>query len=200
MRNLKQKDINVLVNLITRYYKFHKNEELEDIKLWGLLSWREISLSVKKGLINTDYNKENYTCWFTPTTETINSYIRPFINTIYTNETHQNFDYECEIIMTELVKKVDSVEALGDFIKKDKDFLDTCKKYHGTIMFDSAFNYAFNETIAEINENISSFILLKEYKDYAWLKTKKYIFNLDEIYSYFKDMVKEFEEELLTEK
>ena len=200
MRNLKQKDINVLVNLITRYYKFHKNEELEDIKLWGLLSWREISLSVKKGLINTDYNKENYTCWFTPTTETINSYIRPFINTIYINETHQNFDYECEIIMAELVKKVDSIETLREYISTDKDFLETCEKYKDTIMFNEFFNYALIETISEVNTNVSSYCLDKEYKDYAWLKTKKYIFNLDEIYSFFKLMVKELEEELLTEK
>lgn len=200
MKRLNHKDIDVLVDLVSRYYKFHNGKQFEDIKLWGLMTWGNISSSLKKGLIKTDSTRENKICWFTPTEETIKNYIKPFINKINPKTLGDPFDFEkfdneCYFILTEIISKVHSINQLKKYIIKDTDFLDVCKKTKDFDNFEKTFTYALNETLDEVNQDIEVYCLDKKYQDISWLKTDRYLFNMDEIYRYFVSKVNEYEKE-----
>ena len=72
-----------------RKAKFYKDEKWNEIKLFGLFSWGDVSpylvgnpsriKTFKKGLIKTTYKKENKIIWCNPTEEFWNNYILPYM-------------------------------------------------------------------------------------------------------------------------
>ena len=64
-----------------RAVQFHKAENLENIRLWGLFSWGEVSKYIKDGRVipNEGYTKENQVIWCRPSQAEIDNYIRPLI-------------------------------------------------------------------------------------------------------------------------
>ena len=62
-----------------RAVQFHKGEELEKIRLWGLFSWDAVSRYLKDGRVLTDMRKENRTIWCVPSQEEIDKHIRPMV-------------------------------------------------------------------------------------------------------------------------
>ena len=200
MKKLNKKDIEVLITLIARYYRFHKGEEFNKINCWGLMKWGDISSTLKKGIIKTDYNKSNKICWFAPTEETIKNYIKPFVDKLNTKTLGDPFDFEnfevkCGIILADMASKVYSINQLKEYIIKDTDFLDVSKKNKDFDNFEKTFMYALNETLDEVSQDIEVYCLDKKYQDISWLKTEKFLFNMDEIYRYFVSKVNEYEKE-----
>ena len=62
-----------------RKVRFHKNEQWDKIKLWGLFAWGDISYLLKTGELKTDMRKENKTIWVTPSKEAWEKHIQPLI-------------------------------------------------------------------------------------------------------------------------
>ena len=60
---------------------FHPNEEVENIRLWGLFSWGTISKYLKDGsiILNDGYTKSNKTVWCRPSQNEIDNYIKPMM-------------------------------------------------------------------------------------------------------------------------
>jgi len=63
--------------LLRRYVRFHENEEMENIRLWGLANWGEVSKMIKEGKIITSMKKENRIIWFTPCKLIIDKVLKP---------------------------------------------------------------------------------------------------------------------------
>lgn len=62
-----------------RKIQFHKGEKWDQIRLWGLFQWGEVSKYLKAGKLKTDMRKENKIIWVTPSTETYETYIEPIL-------------------------------------------------------------------------------------------------------------------------
>ena len=67
----------VAAEMARRKIQFHNKENWNDIKLWGLFNWGEISTLLKKGLLITDMRKENKIVWVTPSKEFWDKEIKP---------------------------------------------------------------------------------------------------------------------------
>lgn len=86
-----------------RKVKFHNNENWEDIKLFGLFNYGDVSKylvgnpskikSFKKGLVKTNMRKENVTIWCQPTEELWNNYIQPILNSIKDRSIDEQLKY-----------------------------------------------------------------------------------------------------------
>lgn len=60
-----------------RKVAFHKNEEWQLIKLWGLFNWGDISQFIKTGELLTDMQKENKVVWVRPSEAFYKKYVEP---------------------------------------------------------------------------------------------------------------------------
>lgn len=69
----------VWAEMARRKVQFHKDEKWNEIKLWGLFSWGDISRFLKTGELITDMRKENRTLWVTPSKESWETKIKPLI-------------------------------------------------------------------------------------------------------------------------
>jgi len=60
-----------------RAKRFHANEKLMDIELWGLFNWGDVSKYIKTGEIipNKGYTKVNKTIWCKPSQAFFDKYI-----------------------------------------------------------------------------------------------------------------------------
>ena len=74
-----KKDLIIWAEMARRYLQFHKNEEFENIKLWGLFNWGQVSHLLKSGELITDMKKNNQTIWVRPSINAIELYIKPLI-------------------------------------------------------------------------------------------------------------------------
>jgi hypothetical protein len=62
-----------------RKVQFHPDESYDEIRLWGLFRWGEISKYIKSGQILTDMRKEHVTIWCKPSQEEWEQYVKPLI-------------------------------------------------------------------------------------------------------------------------
>ena len=63
-----------------RKVKFHKDEEWDEIDLWGLFNWGGVKHLLDKGLLLTNGRKENHTIWVRPSKEAWEKHIKPLID------------------------------------------------------------------------------------------------------------------------
>lgn len=70
----------IAADLARRYVEFHDGESPQQIRLWGLASWQDISKAANEGVIRTGssswYKGLN---WFTPSAEYLEQVVIPFI-------------------------------------------------------------------------------------------------------------------------
>jgi len=71
----------VAAEMARRKVQFHKDEKWNEIKLWGLFHWGGVSHLLKKGLLKTDYTKENKIIWVQPSKEFWENDIKPLTET-----------------------------------------------------------------------------------------------------------------------
>jgi hypothetical protein len=64
-----------------RKLQFHKDENWQDIKLWGLFSWGVIRRMIDDGrvLVDFPYRREHKTIWCRPSPETYEKHIKPLL-------------------------------------------------------------------------------------------------------------------------
>lgn len=60
-----------------RKVRFHPNEKWDEIKLWGLFEWGNISKWVKSGDLKTSYTRENKIVWVQPSEKLWKDEIKP---------------------------------------------------------------------------------------------------------------------------
>jgi len=60
-----------------RKLQFHRSENWDEIRLWGLFEWEDISHLLEEGLLVTDMKSENVTVWVRPSKEAWENYIKP---------------------------------------------------------------------------------------------------------------------------
>jgi len=82
---MKNKDAQIWAEMARRKNQFHKDEQWDKIKLWGLFQWGFVSHLLKTGELKTDMKKENRTIWVTPSPEAYEKYIKPLLH--HRNET-----------------------------------------------------------------------------------------------------------------
>ena len=69
----------IWAEMARRKVQFHGNEEWQDIRLWGLFNWGDVSPLLKSGELVTDMNKENRTIWVRPSQTAWEEHIEPLI-------------------------------------------------------------------------------------------------------------------------
>jgi hypothetical protein len=69
----------VWAEMARRKVQFHKNEHWNDIRLWGLFGWGDVSRFLKSGELITDMKKYHKTIWVTPSKECWEKNIKPLI-------------------------------------------------------------------------------------------------------------------------
>jgi hypothetical protein len=74
------KNYDVWREMARRKVKFHKDENWNDIKLWGLFYWGEIKRFLKSGLLKTNYRKEHKIVWVQPSQEAWEKHIKPIVD------------------------------------------------------------------------------------------------------------------------
>lgn len=67
----------IWAEMARRKVQFHKNEKWNEINLWGLFQWGDVSALLKTGELITDMKKENRTIWVNPSKETWETKIKP---------------------------------------------------------------------------------------------------------------------------
>ena len=73
-----KKDL-VWAEMARRKVRFHPDENWDEINLWGLFDWGEVSKYLKTGELKTHMKKENKTIWVTPSKEVWENNIKPLI-------------------------------------------------------------------------------------------------------------------------
>lgn len=77
------KNQQIYAEMARRKIEFHKNEDWQTLKLWGLFSVGAVSRLIKSGKLKMYgeklYNKEMKTVWVYPTVETYEKEIKPLI-------------------------------------------------------------------------------------------------------------------------
>jgi len=71
----------IWAEMARRKVQFHNGEEWQNIRLWGLFNWGDISKLIKSGELITDMRKENKVVWVWPSEESYERYIKPLIFT-----------------------------------------------------------------------------------------------------------------------
>lgn len=74
-----QKDSIIWAEMARRKLAFHKDENWQDIKLWGLFQWGFVSHLIKTGQLITNMKKENKTIWVRPSEKAYNDFILPLL-------------------------------------------------------------------------------------------------------------------------
>lgn len=69
----------IWADMARRKVQFHKNEDWDKIRLWGLFHWGDVSPLLKSGLLKTDMKKEHVVIWVTPSKEAWEKHIKPLI-------------------------------------------------------------------------------------------------------------------------
>lgn len=69
----------IWADMARRKVQFHKDEKWDEIKLWGLFQWMDVSRLLKTGELITNMRKENRTIWVTPSKEAWETKIKPLI-------------------------------------------------------------------------------------------------------------------------
>ena len=69
----------IWAEMARRKVQFHADEEWQNIRLWGLFDWGDVSGLLKSGELVTDMAKENRTIWVRPSKEAYESHIEPLI-------------------------------------------------------------------------------------------------------------------------
>jgi hypothetical protein len=70
----------IWAEMARRKVQFHKNEKWNEISLWGLFAWQNVSRLIENGQLHTNMKKENHTIWVTPSREAWEKKIKPLIN------------------------------------------------------------------------------------------------------------------------
>ena len=69
----------VWAEMARRKIQFHYNEEWQNIRLWGLFQWEDVSSLLKSGKLLTHMKKENRTIWVTPSPDAYHDFIEPLL-------------------------------------------------------------------------------------------------------------------------
>lgn len=77
MSNLPKSQI--WAEMARRKVQFHKDEEWDKIRLWGLFQWQAISKLIAKGELLTDMKKENRILWVWPSKNSWEKHIKPLV-------------------------------------------------------------------------------------------------------------------------
>lgn len=80
MMYTKMNNSEIWAEMARRKVGFHKDEKWDEIRLWGLFSWMDVSRLLKTGELITHMRKENRTIWVTPSKESWETKIKPLID------------------------------------------------------------------------------------------------------------------------
>ena len=70
----------IWAEMARRKVQFHRDENWNEIKLWGLFNWGDVRPLLEKGLLLTSYRKENRVIWVTPSKEAWERHIKPLVD------------------------------------------------------------------------------------------------------------------------
>lgn len=70
----------IWAEMARRKMQFHTSEPWEQIRLWGLFSWGDVSDLLKSGDLLTNMEKANRTIWAWPSTEAYSKHIEPLLS------------------------------------------------------------------------------------------------------------------------
>ena len=70
----------IWAEMARRKVQFHNNKDWDEISLWGLFEWQDVSRLLKTGELITTMKKENRTIWVTPSPEAWETKIKPLID------------------------------------------------------------------------------------------------------------------------
>ena len=69
----------IWAEMARRKVLFHADEDWNEIRLWGLFDWNDVSRQLERGELITDMKKENKTIWVWPSKEAWENKIQPLI-------------------------------------------------------------------------------------------------------------------------
>ena len=69
----------IWAEMARRKVQFHKHEHWRAIRLWGLFNWGTVKRLLDRGLLITDYTKENKTIWVQPSEQAYHKHIEPLL-------------------------------------------------------------------------------------------------------------------------
>jgi hypothetical protein len=76
----------VAAEMARRKMQFHRDENWDEIRLWGLFNWDEISHLLASGELHTHMIKENRAVWVTPSESFWLEYIKPLVDSFSLDE------------------------------------------------------------------------------------------------------------------
>lgn len=76
----------IWAEMARRKVQFHNDEQWDEIKLWGLFDWYNVSRLIKNGQLLTHMKKENKVIWVTPSKEAWETKIKPLTEQYTLNE------------------------------------------------------------------------------------------------------------------
>lgn len=69
----------IWAEMARRKIQFHNDENWEEIQLWGLFKWGDVSKFIKNGELLTNYCRENRIVWVRPSKEAYENRIKPLL-------------------------------------------------------------------------------------------------------------------------
>ena len=69
----------IWAEMARRKVQFHKDEEWDEIELWGLFNWSDVSRLIENGQLTTHMKKVNRIIWVTPSKKAWETKIKPLI-------------------------------------------------------------------------------------------------------------------------
>lgn len=73
------KEEKIWYEMARRKVAFHSEVEWNEIMLWGLFNWGDVSALIKAGKLITNMKKEHKVVWVTPSEEAWNNHIKPLL-------------------------------------------------------------------------------------------------------------------------
>lgn len=71
----------IWAELARRKLQFHPDKKWQDIKLWGLFNWGDVSKLIKSGDLLSDGRRENKVVWVAPSAECYKKHVEPLLQT-----------------------------------------------------------------------------------------------------------------------
>lgn len=119
----------LLQDLVRRKKSFHQNEDPYSIKLWGLSNWGDISKLVNKGILLTDYKRENRVAWYRPAPVLLQTLLIPAIavadfNNLESTTLEDYYNYiDNDVVINQLPKETSWKRTNIDHIERKDDAL-----------------------------------------------------------------------------
>ena len=66
-------------DMARRKIQFHADEEWQNIWLWGLFNWSDVSRQLERGELHTWMKKEHKVIWVYPSEEAYHKHIEPLL-------------------------------------------------------------------------------------------------------------------------